>query len=152
MSLYGIKTLTIERRSIDIVNVNVQRYWRNLSTWNKMLLVKRGVLRPQNCVTAKVMCEHIRWQQQDQSCCQPMYPPACYPCQPCQPNVLYPPFYCCPRNQYQVNWIYINDVPPKTELKDVVDRISQTVFWTEIIRGEFGLVRFEYLTVSKDRR
>ncbi|XP_047523689.1 NADH-quinone oxidoreductase subunit I-like [Pieris napi] len=56
----------------------------------------------------------------------PYPPPSCSPV---------PPFYCCPRTKYDVNFIYINDVPPPSTLGDVFDRIAQSVFWLEIARG-----------------
>ncbi|XP_039763795.1 NADH dehydrogenase [ubiquinone] iron-sulfur protein 8, mitochondrial-like [Pararge aegeria] len=58
--------------------------------------------------------------------CPPVFPPPCAPL---------PPFACNPRTKYQVHFYNISDPPPKTEMKDFVDRIAQTVFWTEIIRA-----------------
>ncbi|CAH4038334.1 NADH-quinone oxidoreductase subunit I-like [Pieris brassicae] len=56
----------------------------------------------------------------------PYPPPSCSPV---------PPFYCCPRTKYDVNFIYINDVPPPSALGDVFDRIAQSIFWLELARG-----------------
>lgn len=62
------------------------------------------------------------------------YPPEASPCN------QYPPFYSCPRTKYDVNFIYINDKPPSTVLKDFVDRTAQTLFWTELIRGNLRIM------------
>lgn len=95
-----------------------------------------------------VMKTVMRRQSQDQgqgdgSNCPP-YPLPCPPtfveAQPC-PTML-PPYYCCPRSAYDVQFIYINDQPPKTTSKDFVDRASQVVFWTELFRG---LYLFKYV-------
>ncbi|CAK1588723.1 unnamed protein product [Parnassius mnemosyne] len=58
---------------------------------------------------------------------------SCASFSPCPP--IKPPFYCRPRTKYEVNFVYINDQPPSTRTKDFVDRVAQTVFWTELIRG-----------------
>ncbi|RVE46439.1 hypothetical protein evm_008906 [Chilo suppressalis] len=75
--------------------------------------------------------------------CAPEWSPS-PPCPPCPPSPPYtpqrsqpqqPPHYCCPRTKYDVNFIYINDMPPNTTVRDFFDRASQTCFWTEIFRG-----------------
>lgn len=75
-------------------------------------------------------------------CQLPCPPPPCPPTGPYGPSadkppskIPHPPFYHCPRNKYEVHWIYINDTPPNTTMKDFFDRASQICFWTEIIRG-----------------
>ena len=70
-------------------------------------------------------------------------PPEQECCTPCPPCPQYPPFYCCPRTKYDVNFIYVNDKPPNTTLKDFVDRASQTLFWTEIARGKLNVYMYE---------
>lgn len=70
--------------------------------------------------------------------CAPEAPPTC-PCPPsppCTPCTPLPMYHCNPRTKYDVNFIYINDKPPSTALKDFVDRTAQILFWTELIRGE----------------
>lgn len=61
----------------------------------------------------------------------------CNPCPSYYPpyEQKQPPFYNCPRNRYAVNWIYVNDKPPSTKIKDFFDRAAQIIFWTEICRG-----------------
>ncbi|KPJ09275.1 NADH dehydrogenase [ubiquinone] iron-sulfur protein 8, mitochondrial [Papilio machaon] len=59
--------------------------------------------------------------------------PPCVPFNPCAP--AYPVNFCKPRTKYDVTFVYINDVPPKSGGKDIVDRASQIVFWTELVRG-----------------
>lgn len=66
--------------------------------------------------------------------CAP-YPPPVFP-PPCCPM---PPFASNPRTKYQVNFFYVSPLPPTTEFRDFVDRIAQTCFWTEIIRGNLIL-------------
>ncbi|KAM3968434.1 LOW QUALITY PROTEIN: NADH-ubiquinone oxidoreductase subunit 8 [Aphomia sociella] len=71
--------------------------------------------------------------------CAPEYPscPPCPPwppCTPSPPSVPCPPFHCSPRTKYDVKFIYVNDKPPTTSIRDFIDRASR-VFWTEIIRG-----------------
>lgn len=75
-------------------------------------------------------------------CQLPCPPPPSPPCGPygpkeCKPvpKIPHPPFYHCPRNKYEVNWIYINDKPPNTTMKDFFDRAAQICFWTELMRG-----------------
>ncbi|CAG9781962.1 unnamed protein product [Diatraea saccharalis] len=71
--------------------------------------------------------------------CPPYTPcPPCPPCQPCPPPCPpppQPPHFCYPRTKYDVNFVYINDKPPGTTVRDFFDRASQVVFWTEIFRG-----------------
>ncbi|XP_026730846.1 NADH-ubiquinone oxidoreductase subunit 8-like [Trichoplusia ni] len=86
--------------------------------------------------------DHVRYQQGYMPPPCPPWPP-CPPCPPvtpptppsCVPPIIYPPFYCCPRSKYDTNFLYVSHVPPTTTLKDFLDRISQTLFWTELIRG-----------------
>lgn len=69
--------------------------------------------------------------------------PSCPPCPPCPPypqcapppSPLFPPYYCCPRTMYDVKFVYINDKPPRTTMKDFFDRAAQIIFWTELARG-----------------
>ncbi|KAL0852033.1 hypothetical protein ABMA28_000295 [Loxostege sticticalis] len=63
----------------------------------------------------------------------PPCPPYCPPC--CMPPPQSPPFQSCPRTKYDVKFIYVNDKPPNTKMRDFFDRASQIFFWTEIIRG-----------------
>ncbi|XP_035433155.2 NADH-ubiquinone oxidoreductase subunit 8-like [Spodoptera frugiperda] len=104
-----------------------------------MFLMKRVVFRNLPYIGA-VVTRHVRGQQQKSEClpawppCPPPLEPPPFSCCP-PPPTLYPPFYCCPRTKYDVNFIYINDIPPKTGFRDFVDRIAQTLFWTELIRG-----------------
>lgn len=56
------------------------------------------------------------------------------PYNPCPPPV--PANYCRPRTKYDVNFVYINSEAPSTRTSDFVDRIAQTLFWTELFRGE----------------
>lgn len=81
---------------------------------------------------------YTRIQKYSDECpsCPP--PQRAYPC--CSPLPMY---YCKPRTKYDVNFIYINDKPPSTAMGDFVDRIAQTVFWTELARGKFYI--FFYL-------
>ncbi|XP_013133379.1 PREDICTED: NADH dehydrogenase [ubiquinone] iron-sulfur protein 8, mitochondrial-like [Papilio polytes] len=57
----------------------------------------------------------------------------CFTFNPCVP--AYPVNFCRPRTKYDVTFVYINDVPPKSGGRDIVDRASQTIFWTELARG-----------------
>ncbi|XP_028033032.1 NADH-ubiquinone oxidoreductase subunit 8-like [Bombyx mandarina] len=61
------------------------------------------------------------------------FPP--HPAQSCAQGPQRPPFYCCPRTKYDVQYTYINDQSPSTTMRDIFDRASQTLFWTEIVRG-----------------
>ncbi|VVC98530.1 unnamed protein product [Leptidea sinapis] len=77
----------------------------------------------------------------DSSCAQNVQCPPCPPPTPrripypTDPRATTPPFYCTPRTKYDVNFIYVNDKPPSTDLKSFVDRVAQAVFWREIITG-----------------
>lgn len=99
----------------------------------------------------------------DETC--PPYPPPCQlscpppPCPPCGPyapatnkppwKIPHPPFYNCPRTKYEVNWIYINDIPPKTTMRDFVDRAAQICFWTELMRGKlWPRLRLSFFVLS----
>ncbi|XP_013189058.1 NADH dehydrogenase (ubiquinone) 23 kDa subunit-like [Amyelois transitella] len=68
--------------------------------------------------------------------CPPIPPcPPCPPPPPPCPPPMCPPHYCCPRTKYDVNWVYVNDQPPTTTLRDFFDRATQIWFWTELVRG-----------------
>ncbi|XP_046977439.1 NADH-ubiquinone oxidoreductase subunit 8-like [Vanessa cardui] len=67
--------------------------------------------------------------QESPPCRQVCPPSACPTCS------QLPTYYCYPRTKYDVNFIYVNDKPPSTALRDFVDRTAQTLFWTEIVRG-----------------
>lgn len=108
--------------------------------------MKRVVFRNLPYIGA-VVTRHVRGQQQKSEClpawppCPPPLEPPPFSCCP-PPPTLYPPFYCCPRTKYDVNFIYINDIPPKTGFRDFVDRIAQTLFWTELIRGTLFFILY----------
>lgn len=86
----------------------------------------------------------VRQQQSGCGPANPCPPTPSYP--PCPPNPnqdppvtpTYPPYFCCPRTKYDVRFVYINDTPPKTTVKDFFDRASQTIFWTELVRGQLS--------------
>lgn len=101
----------------------------------------------------------VRWQSSCNPCvpeCPPTPPcPPCPPpsplCPPPPPPPMCPPHYCCPRTKYQVNWIYVNDVPPTTTLRDFFDRATQVWFWTELIRGKLSLYLLSLRVLSFNR-
>ncbi|XP_075991090.1 NADH-ubiquinone oxidoreductase subunit 8-like [Anticarsia gemmatalis] len=116
------------------MNVFNRYIFRTVSLrWNKVVVqqVRASHPEPPEC-GAPAPCPPCPGQEQPpRSQEQP-----CYPCPDyCPPCIQYPPYFCCPRTQNDVNWIYINDQPPKTGMREFVDRACNIIFWTEIVRG-----------------
>ncbi|KAJ0183869.1 hypothetical protein K1T71_000292 [Dendrolimus kikuchii] len=103
-----------------------------------MIIVRRSHILWNSVIAKKVLINNGR--NSSKGDCVPCEPestpcPPTSPSPPCPPCPQYPPYFCCPRTKYEVKFIYVNDKPPGTTVRDFVDRASQIVFWTELIRG-----------------